>query len=133
MILFLRNSHVLNQTFDRALTQTQETFENSPDCGKPIESKSRKVIRKLEEDECLSSCTWKVNPFFKTLPNGDLAHYGAKWWEPEFTEENTFPQLHSQFVLPDDQPVVRLDAATAFNLLGTREQLYSHYLSRASW
>ena len=38
-----------------------------------------------------------------------------------------------QFVLPDDQPVVRLDAATAFNLLGAREQLYSHYLSRASW
>jgi len=40
---------------------------------------------------------------------------------------------NSQFILPDDQPVVRLDAATAFNLLGAREQLYSHYLSRASW
>merc|ERR1719350_2647227 len=40
---------------------------------------------------------------------------------------------NSQFILPDDQPVVRLDAATVFNLLGTREQLYSHYLSKASW
>jgi len=39
----------------------------------------------------------------------------------------------SQFVLPDDQPVVRLDASTAFHLLATREQLYSHYLSQASW
>jgi dipeptidyl-peptidase-3 len=29
--------------------------------------------------------------------------------------------------------VVRLDAATAFSLLGPQEQLYSHYLSRASW
>ena len=43
------------------------------------------------------------------------------------------PILLLQFILPDDQPVVRLDAATAFNLLGAREQLYSHYLSRASW
>lgn len=39
----------------------------------------------------------------------------------------------SQFVFPDDQPVVRLDASTAFNLLGSQEQLYSHYLSKASW
>ena len=43
------------------------------------------------------------------------------------------PITSLQFILPDDQPVVRLDAATAFNLLGAREQLYSHYLSRASW
>jgi len=39
----------------------------------------------------------------------------------------------SQFLFPDDQPVVRLDASTAFNLLGSQEQLYSHYLSQASW
>jgi len=39
----------------------------------------------------------------------------------------------SQFVIPDEQPVVRLDASTAFNLLGSQEQLYSHYLSKASW
>eukprot|EP00092_Neocalanus_flemingeri_P014000 GFUD01015102.1.p1 GENE.GFUD01015102.1~~GFUD01015102.1.p1 ORF type:complete len:708 (+),score=267.32 GFUD01015102.1:178-2301(+) len=39
----------------------------------------------------------------------------------------------SQFVFPDDQPVVKLDAATAFSMLTTSEQLYSHYLSRASW
>jgi len=40
---------------------------------------------------------------------------------------------NAQFIFPDDQPVVRLDASTAFSLLGRREQLYSHYLSRASW
>jgi len=39
----------------------------------------------------------------------------------------------SQFVFPDDQPVTRLDAGTAFNQLTQGEQLYSHYLSRASW
>jgi len=39
----------------------------------------------------------------------------------------------SQFIYPDDQPVVRLDASTAFDLLGSSEQLYSHYLSKASW
>jgi len=41
--------------------------------------------------------------------------------------------MMSQFVLPDDQPVVRLDASTAYHLLATREQLYSHFLSQASW
>jgi len=39
----------------------------------------------------------------------------------------------SQFVFPEDQPVVKLDAATAFSQLSTSEQLYSHYLSQASW
>jgi len=39
----------------------------------------------------------------------------------------------SQFVFPDDQPVTRLDAGTAFHQLTQGEQLYSHYLSRASW
>jgi len=39
----------------------------------------------------------------------------------------------SQFVFPDDQPVVKLDAAIAFHHLTDGEQLYSHYLSQASW
>jgi len=39
----------------------------------------------------------------------------------------------AQFILPDDQPIVRLDAKTAWNHLTKDEQLYSHYLSRASW
>lgn len=43
------------------------------------------------------------------------------------------PAMMSQFVLPDDQPVVRLDAGTAFEALAPNEKLYSHYLSRASW
>ena len=60
------------------------------------------MIRQQKEDKCLSSCTWKVNPFFKTQPKGDLSHYGAKWWEPEFTDENTFPQLHDAPMVPMD-------------------------------
>jgi dipeptidyl-peptidase-3 len=40
---------------------------------------------------------------------------------------------HSQFILPNDQPIVSLDAKAAFNGLTKREQLYSHYISRASF
>ena len=39
----------------------------------------------------------------------------------------------AQHVLPDDQPIVRLDASAAWNHLTKDEQLYSHYLSQASW
>ena len=39
----------------------------------------------------------------------------------------------AQFVFPDDQPLVRLDASTAWDQLTGSEQLYSHYLSQASW
>ena len=60
------------------------------------------MIRQLEEDQCLSSCTWKVNPFFKVQPEGDSVHYAAKWWEPEYTNENTFPQLLDAPLVPED-------------------------------
>ena len=89
-------------TFYRVLTQTQETFKNSPNCGKPLESNSRKVIRQLEEDECLSGCTWKVNPLFKVQPKGPFSHYAAKWYEEFFTPENTFPQLYDAPMVPKD-------------------------------
>ena len=46
---------------------------------------------------------------------------------------STASQARAQFVFPDDQPLVRLDASTAWDHLTTSEQLYSHYLSRASW
>jgi len=39
----------------------------------------------------------------------------------------------AQFVFPDDQPIVKLDASNAWNALTKDEQLYSHYLSKASW
>ena len=39
----------------------------------------------------------------------------------------------AQFVFPDDQPLVRLDASTAWGHLTGSEKLYSHYISRASW
>ena len=39
----------------------------------------------------------------------------------------------AQFVFPDDQPLVCLDASSAWGHLTRDEQLYSHYLSQASW
>ena len=60
------------------------------------------MIRQIKEDQCLSSCSWQENPFFKTQPEGDLAHYGAKWWEEKFTNKNTFPQLHDAPMVPRD-------------------------------
>lgn len=39
----------------------------------------------------------------------------------------------SQYTLPNDQPVVSLDAKEAFKGLSKREQLYAHYISRASF
>ena len=86
----------------RSLTEPAEILENSPGCGRLSEAKSPEVIQKLREDQCLSTCTWKTNPFFKLQPRGPLVHYGIKWYERYFTDENTFPQLHDSPMVPED-------------------------------
>jgi len=53
--------------------------------------------------------------------------------KPNTIHLRTMSSTMSQFVFPDDQPVTRLDASTAFSHLTPGEQLYSHYLSQASW
>ncbi|CAG9762167.1 unnamed protein product [Ceutorhynchus assimilis] len=39
----------------------------------------------------------------------------------------------TQYVLPFDQPFVRLEIESAFNGLSQQEKLYAHHISRASW
>lgn len=39
----------------------------------------------------------------------------------------------SDYVLPNNQPVVLLDCNVAFNALTKEEKLYAHHLSRACW
>lgn len=39
----------------------------------------------------------------------------------------------SNFTVPPDTPISSLDAGKSFNGLNTKERLYCHYVSRASW
>ncbi len=39
----------------------------------------------------------------------------------------------SQFILPNDSGIVLLSCDAAFKALTSKEKLYSHYLSQASW
>ena len=45
------------------------------------------------------------------------------------SESNT-RYVPKTYAIPNDQPVVALDARTAFEKLTEREQLYAHYISR---
>ncbi|KAJ8926984.1 hypothetical protein NQ314_020545 [Rhamnusium bicolor] len=39
----------------------------------------------------------------------------------------------NQYVLPNDQPVVTLEVSSAFNGLTSKERIYAHHISQASW
>lgn len=48
-------------------------------------------------------------------------------------EASTTRHVPLMYAITNDQPVIQLDARTAFEKLTEREQLYAHYLSRASF
>lgn len=51
------------------------------------------------------------------------------------TEAKLTPTMSdiSEHVFENDQPVVLLDCIKPFNLLTSREKLYAHHISKASW
>lgn len=67
------------------------------------------------------------SPALRTLPRFSSA---VKFTQ---TQLRTMSSSKAQFVFPDDQPLVCLDASSAWAHLTRDEQLYSHYLSQASW
>lgn len=50
-----------------------------------------------------------------------------------FTARRMASKCDSDYVLPNNQPVVLLDCNVAFNALTKEEKLYAHHLSRACW
>lgn len=51
----------------------------------------------------------------------------------QITRMSSTAEQRAQFILPDDQPLVRLEVEQAFSALTPSESLYSHYLSLAGW
>lgn len=49
------------------------------------------------------------------------------------TSASVDQKLLSHYILPLDQPVVKLDCDVAFTGLDSKEKLYAHYLAVASW
>ena len=101
---FFSSFFVRRSPNNRALTQTQETLKNSPNCGKRQQAASREATLQEKEDRCLSSCTWQTNPIFKWDPGTveDQMHYKTKNWETMYSKKNTFPQLFDVPLLPTD-------------------------------
>ena len=93
----------MTQYFLRALTQTQETLENSPDCGKPLKANSKKVKRRVNEEQCLSSCTWQPNRMFKMTSVSDSFPFLSQLW---YYTKFTTPTLLSLVPLFNGIPMV---------------------------
>ena len=93
----------MTQYFLRALTQTQETLENSPDCGKPLKANSKKVKRRVNEEQCLSSCTWQPNRMFKMRSVSDSFPFLSQLW---YYTKFTTPTLLSLVPLFNGIPMV---------------------------
>ncbi|KAK0153565.1 Dipeptidyl peptidase 3 [Merluccius polli] len=54
-------------------------------------------------------------------------------WSSSPVLKSGLNMVDSQYYLPNDIGISALDCGEAFRLLSPREQMYSHYLSRAAW
>ena len=102
----------MTTTFNRTLTQPQETFQNSPNCGKPFQAKTKKVM--LEENQCLSSCTWQTNPLFKQIfPDNSTFLLTSLFFYPQMIYFSKLYQSYGSaeniFFLTNDEPMVPTD------------------------
>ena len=79
----------------------------------------------------------RILPYF--LPRARVTSVGkSKTLSLPIFAPNQFPfttavMSNSQFIIPNDVPIVNLECSTAFNGLTAKEKLYAHYLTRASW
>lgn len=84
----------------------------------------------------------RISDRFHCLVRRGSTSTGANWTEPkpktaqiplEFKGSNMDQEDKSQYIFPNNQPVVLLECQQAFCALSDKEKLYAHYMARASW
>ena len=80
----------------RVLLDTQEVLEDADNCGILGQSRSRSLEANSGSDGCLSDCTWKENPFYKTVDvhNSKL--------NDKRSSESAFQFLYTSAFVPTD-------------------------------
>ena len=80
----------------RVLLDTQEVLEDADNCGILGQSRSRSLEANSGSDGCLSDCTWRENPFYKTVDvhNSKL--------NDKRSSESAFQFLYTSAFVPTD-------------------------------
>ena len=83
----------------RVITNSQEVLEDAEGCGilGAVTSRTRSSEIERGSDGCLSDCTWKDNPFYKTV---DVHH--SKMNDRPRSAESSFQYLYTSPKIPTD-------------------------------